>query len=214
MSDDLRRQAIGAYHAATTFMDAQVGKVLDALDRLNLTDQTIVVFASDHGYHLGEHGQWQKMTVFEESARVPLIIAAPNAKANGRVAASTVELIDVYPTLADLCGLTPPSELDGKSLRPVLADVAVEVKPAAMTQVTRPRQKQKGTMGYSVRTKRWRYTEWNEGQLGRELYDHDADPKEFVNLADNPAHQATVKELRTLLASIKASKGNASSASK
>ena len=121
-TDDRRRQAVQAYYASITFMDAQVGHVLDALDRLGLAENTIVVFTSDHGYHLGEHGLWQKMSLFEEEARVPLIIAAPDVAQRGGVARSPVGLIDVYPTLAALCGVQAPANTQGQSLVPLLAD--------------------------------------------------------------------------------------------
>ena len=194
LTDDLRRQALQAYHAATTYMDAQVGRLLDALDRLGLAENTIVVFFSDHGYHLGEHGLWQKMSLFEESARVPLVIYWPGGKGNGRVCARTAELVDLHATLADLCGLDAPAILEGKSLRPLLEDPKAEWSKPAYTQVTRGK-----TMGRSVRTERWRYTEWDDGKQGVQLYDHASDPHELHNLAGDPKHAAAVAYLRKLL---------------
>ncbi len=209
MSDDLKREAIRAYHASTTFMDAQVGKVLDALDRLKLTDSTIVVFFSDHGYHLGEHGLWQKMSLFDESAHVPLIVAGPGIKASGK-SPRVVELVDVYPTLADLCGLTPPAGLEGKSLRPLIEDPGHDWPSAAITQVRRgpgpnataKAKKNQGDPfpGYSIRTERYRYIEWDGGSRGRQLYDHQTDPAELVNLADDPALADVVSRLHSRLA--------------
>jgi arylsulfatase A-like enzyme len=190
IDDALRRQAIQAYRASTTFMDAQAGMVFDALDRLGLADTTVVLFTSDHGYHLGDHGLWQKMSLFERSARVPLIIAAPGRKGNGRTAAGVVELVDLYPTLATLAGLEPPDDLDGVSLAAMLDDPQVSVKPAAYTQVRD---------GYSVRTARWRYTEWSSGSKGAQLYDMELDAGETTNLADDPKRAQTVAELRSLL---------------
>ena len=177
MTDDQRREAIQAYRASITFMDAQVGHVLDALDRLGLSDSTIVVFTSDHGYHLGDHGLWQKMSLFERSARVPLIIAAPGARARGVTARGLAELVDLYPTLADLTGLKPTAAVDGVSLAPMLQDPTATVKDAAFTQVRN---------GYSVRTDRWRYIEWEGGGQGAQLYDMDNDPGETANLATTP----------------------------
>lgn len=196
MDDDTRRQCRQAYYASISFMDAQVGRVLGALDRLGLADDTIVLMTSDHGYHMGEHGLWQKKSVFEESARVPLIIAAPGA-AKGVVARSPVGLIDVYPTLTELCGIKAPGNIQGQSLAPVLKDPGVSGRGWALTQVIREgrRNEDNRVFGYSLRTPRWRYTEWDEGAKGRELYDHDADPRELVNLADTPAQSATVADL-------------------
>nr|MDQ3622951.1 sulfatase [Verrucomicrobiota bacterium] len=209
MTDELRKQALQAYHAATSFMDAQVGRLLDALDRLGLADKTIVVFHSDHGYHLGEKGLWQKMSIFEESARVPLIIALPGNAANGRACARTVELVDLHKTLADLCGLAPDAKTEGASLRPLITDPQAKWERPAFTQVTRGAaaaasegargKRGQRFMGRSVRTERWRYTEWDEGRQGVELYDHDADPRELKNLAKDPQHAAAVKELSALL---------------
>ena len=138
MSDDLRRKAIQAYSAATTFMDAQVGVLLDAIDRLKLADNTIIIFHSDHGYHLGEKGLWQKMSLFEESVRVPLIISVPGSKSNGKVCARTVELVDLHKTLAELCGLSADVKTQGASLRPLLdIDPGASWDLPAYSQVTR-----------------------------------------------------------------------------
>jgi iduronate 2-sulfatase len=191
MSDDQRRQAIQAYAASITFMDAQVGHVLDALQRLGLADNTIVVFTSDHGYHLGDHGLWQKMSLFERSARVPLIIAAPSGTARGVAARGLVELVDLYPTLAELAHLKPVGPLDGVSLVPMLQDATATVKDAAFTQARN---------GYSIRTDRWRYIEWGDGVEGTQLYDMNADLDETTNLAADVRHAETVRDLRARLA--------------
>ena len=197
--DDLtRRRAIAAYHASISFMDAQVGRVLEALERLGLADRTIVVMTSDHGYHMYQHGLWHKMSLFENSAHVPLIIRAPGAPGNGKQTQALAELVDLYPTLADLCGLPAPDYLDGVSLRPVLEDPSKHVKQAAFTQVFRRRR---GGMyhGYSVRTLRWRYTLWDKGREGEQLYDMQNDPGETRNLAADPKYRDVVQRLRKLV---------------
>ncbi len=210
LTDDLRRRAVQAYFASISFMDAQAGKVLDALDRLGLADNTIVVFTSDHGYHLGEHGLWQKQSLFEESARVPLLIAGPGAK-KGAVAQTPVGLIDLYPTLAELCGVQAPANLQGQSLVPILKDPGAQGRGWVLSQVVRgggfKRQgasaatgdNGKRIFGYTLRTDRWRYTEWDEGHAGKELYDHDHDPKELTNLADQPDHAEAQAKLAAQL---------------
>jgi uncharacterized sulfatase len=205
MSDVQRCEALQAYHASTTFMDAQLGRVLEALERLKLADRTIVVFFSDHGYHLGEHGLWQKMSLFENSARVPLVIHDPRAKGNGKVCARTVELVDLHATLADLCGLDAP-KTDGKSLKPLLADPAAKWDRPALTQVRRPAgKKKKGSpvMGYSIRTEQYRYTEWAEGKQGVQLFDYRTDPNEQKNLANDPQYRDVVTRLKVALVSAK-----------
>jgi iduronate 2-sulfatase len=183
-----------AYYASTSLMDAETGRVLAAVDRLGLADKTIIVFISDHGWCLGEHGQWQKMLLFEESARVPLIIYDPSGKANGKTCSRTVELVDLYPTLADLCGLPAPAGAEGKSLRPLLDDPQSVWAEPAFTQVRRGK-----LVGRSVRTEHWRYTEWDGGKSGSELYDQQADPEEYHNLAGDPDHADTVATLKTRL---------------
>ncbi len=195
------RRALQAYRASVSFVDAQVGRLLDALERLQLAGQTIVVLWSDHGYHLGEHqGIWQKRTLFEEGTRAPLIIRAPGAAGNGRACGRVVEFVDIYPTLADLASLKPPANLDGRSLRPLLDDPAREWNGEAVTQILRPADDRlpAPVMGRTLRTERWRYTEWNGGADGIELYDHKNDPHEFQNRAPNAdaEAQAAMKRLR------------------
>ena len=217
LTDPLRRQAVQAYFASISFMDAQLGRVVDTLDRLKLAEDTIIVFTSDHGYHLGEHGLWQKMSLFEESARIPLIVVAPGAVKGTRVA-TPVSHVDLLPTLAELCGVKPSSMVQGQSLVPMLKDASAKGRGWALTQVMRgsnglgkvaPRSDAgsdgKRFFGYSLRTERWRYTEWDEGRSGRELYDHTVDPKELTNLSGDAAQAGTLddlaKQLRSAIAS-------------
>jgi iduronate 2-sulfatase len=210
MTPEQRQQALQAYYASTTFMDAQVGRVLDALEKNKLADKTIVVFISDHGYHLGEHGLWQKMSLFENSARVPLIIYDPRAKGNGKPSSRTVELVDLHPTLADLAGLPAPDgtdpkvpKLDGKSLKPLLDNPAASWDKPAITQVSRgtptatgePTGKNPWFMGYSVRNERYRYTEWDGGSKGAQLYDYGRDISEYKNFTTDPLYAAELKNL-------------------
>jgi iduronate 2-sulfatase len=197
LPEEQQREVIRGYYASTSFVDAQIGKVVDALDRLKLADRTIIVFWSDHGYLLGLHGQWMKWLLFEGSARVPLIIAGPGIP-RGKTCPRTVELLDLYPTLADLCGLSPVTQLDGQSLRPLLKNPKAKWTRPAYTQEVRLTDKAK-PMGRSVRTERWRYTEWEAGRDGVELYDEVKDPNEFTNLAHDPKHAKVVAELKALL---------------
>ena len=194
VTEDQSREALQAYWATISFVDAQVGRLLDAVDRLGLANNTVIVFWSDHGYHIGEHGLWMKQSLFENSARVPLIIASPGQKAPGAACGRTVELVDLYPTLADLAGLTPPEGLSGKSLRPLLDDPHAAWEKPAFTQVQRG-----GFPGHSIRTERYRYTEWDSGAKGTELYDYDSAEGETKNLAHDPALAETVAKLKSLL---------------
>ncbi|MCZ6793686.1 MAG: sulfatase [Planctomycetota bacterium] len=200
------------YYAAISYLDAQVGKVLDELDRLRLSGRTIVVFWPDHGFHLGENGLWCKTSNFELDARVPLIIATPRSKHPGARTGALVELLDLYPTLLDLCGLPPsPSSpkaaggLEGVTLRPLLEDPTRAVKRAAYTQHPRPAyyKEEPRAMGCSVRTRRYRYTEWRDFRTGkvlaRELYDHRRDPRESRNVVASPPDPAAFEEAVRLL---------------
>ncbi len=203
LTEPRRRPVMSAYYASLSFMDAQAGVLLDTLDKLKLRDRTIVVFLSDHGYHLGEHGGlWHKMTVFEEASRVPLIVSVPGKKP--AVSPRLVELVDLFPTLAELCGLPRPQGLEGLSFVPLLDQPKRPWKQAAFTVVSHAGNLRGGTeldptkLGRTVRTERWRYTEWFDGSL--ELYDHDHDPHEFANLADAPKQAATRAELKRILA--------------
>lgn len=199
LTDELRRKCVQAYYASISFMDAQVGRVVAALDRNGLADNTIIVFTSDHGYHMGEHGLWQKMSLFEESSRVPMLIVAPGTAKGGTVVETPVSHIDVFPTLADLCNITAPGNIQGQSLVPMLKDSSVKGRGWAITQVSRgggqANNKNPRFFGYSLRTSRWRYTEWDEGHQGRELYDHQADPRELTNLANQPEYTAIIAQL-------------------
>ncbi len=185
------RKCKQAYYACNSFVDAQVGRLLDALEKNGLMKKTIIVFWSDHGYFLGEKGLWYKRKAFERSARMPLIIAAPGLAKNASTT-RPVELLDLYPTLADLCALRAPENLEGASLRPLLADPSgAKWDKPAVTQVWH----NKKAWGYSIRTDHWRYTEWLEGNAGRELYDHRNDPEEIHNLASDPDQSETVQRL-------------------
>ncbi len=182
-----------AYCAGTSFMDAQLGRVLDVLDKNKLWDRTLIIFAGDHGYHTGERNWWNKNTLFERSCRAPLVIAAPRIK-GGQTSRSLVEFVDLYPTVADFCGLKMPHEGAGVSLRPVLEKPGTVVKAAAFTLVTHGPK----LYGQSIRTARWRLTRWSDEQS--ELYDHDRDPEELSEVSGQ--HPDVVKELSQQLRTI------------
>jgi uncharacterized sulfatase len=187
-----RQEALAAYYASVTFMDAQLGVLLDALDRRGLWERTVVVFVSDHGIQRGEHGLWRKNMLFEESTRVPLIVAAPGMARPGASTAALVEMVDVYPTLVDVAGVPAPSPLDGRSLRPLLDDPAAAFKDAVFSVSSRGRR-----LARSVRTAQYRYTWWRPDAA--ELYDHAADPEEIRNLAGQARHRDTVSRLKRVI---------------
>ncbi len=197
MIDDpkFRREAIAAYHASVSFIDAQVGVLMETLDRLRLWDRTVVVLLGDHGFHLGEHhGLWRKDTLFEETLRTPLIIAAPQVQRPGEAARAEVELLDLYPTLVDLAGVPRVPGLDGTSLAPLIRDPEQRIRTGALSF----RKAKAPPLGVSVRTARYRYTEWPDGS--EELYDHASDPGETRNLVRDPAAAGPLGELRALRA--------------
>ncbi len=190
-----RQEFQRAYYAGVSFMDAQVGRLIETLDRLKLWDSTLVIFIGDNGYHHNERNWWNKSTLFERSCRVPCIIVAPGGK-NGEVCRSLIEFVDLYPTVADYCRVRAPHRLAGRSLRPLLEDPTRRGKEAAFTLVARG----SGGYGQAVRTQRWRYIRWSDGNA--ELYDEANDPQEVHDLSYDPAKSDTIEELNGLLAEV------------
>ena len=207
--DEIRHYRHG-YFASISFLDAQIGEILNALDESGQADDTIVVFTSDHGFHVGEHSLWGKTSNFELDARVPLIIASPNHEVgHGKRTPSLAELVDLYPTLAELAEIDNdlPETLEGASLAAVVVDPEVSIKDTAFTQHQQPFYGSRANWkawGYSVRTARWWFTEWraisDDRVLARELYDHENDGRETKNLADSPVHADVVRQLSLRLA--------------
>ena len=204
LPDDVARRLRHGYHACISYADAQIGRLLDALDQAGIADNTVVVLWGDHGWQLGDHGLWHKHTNFELATRAPLIVSAPGCAA-GQTANAPVEFVDVYPTLADACGLPSAAGLAGTSLVPLLRDPTGSVKPVAMSQY--PRGKGDGTdgplMGYSIRDDRWRFTAWREDGglkiVATELYDERDDPAETRNLASDPQFKSVIDRLASHL---------------
>lgn len=189
------REMIRAYWASLTWTDWNVGRVLAELDKQGLRDRTIIVFWGDHGYHLGEKGKWSKhQSLFEVGARVPLIVAAPGAKGNGKVSPRIVQTLDLYPTLADLCGLPLPKGLEGHSLKPLLADPQAKWEHPAYTVSGVGGR----LAGVAVRNERYRYVEWDGGKAGAMLFDEQADPHEMKNLIDGPKWAPVRDEMAAL----------------
>ena len=191
LSDGKILELIRAYAAATSYMDAQVGRVLDQLDALRLTEKTVIVFAGDHGFHLGEHGKWRKNTLFEVSLRSPLVVSVPGQTHVGVKTDAFAELVDIYPTLCDVCQVPILSQLEGLSLMQTIEQPTHPSKTAAFSQLRRG-----GIQGNTIRTERYRYTEWGQnGSRGVELYDYETDPDETVNIAGLPENAELVAHL-------------------
>ena len=200
-----KKQAIQSYHASISFIDTQLGRVTSALKQLGLDSDTLVVFVSDHGYQLGSHGLWQKKDLFENTARTPLIMVAPEQLEAGLKSPLVTELVDIFPTLVSLAGLKmPETRLEGQDLRAVLngdqqgRGFALSQSSSA-AHLTRPEWKDKDIMGYSIRTDQYRYTEWGGGDYGSELYDYYEDPAEFDNLAGKSGYEDINRKLKQLL---------------
>ncbi|MCP4175971.1 MAG: sulfatase [Fuerstiella sp.] len=190
------RECILAYDACVSFADAQVGRLLNAVDDLGLSDNTLVVLWGDHGYHLGEHGLWRKNSLYEESARAPLILAGPGIVPVSHKCEAVVEFVDIYPTVAQLVGLAAPENTEGRSLTPLLRNPDAPWNRAAFTETHF-----RDVSGHAIRTARWRCVEWGAGgQKGLELYDETADPHELQNLAGNPKYSETLNQLRRRIA--------------
>jgi iduronate 2-sulfatase len=204
-----RREAIRAYYASISFMDAQVGRLLHALEQFGLAQDTTIVFWGDNGYQLGEHGQWMKQTVFEPASRIPLVFGGAGVGARGQASPRTVELLDLYPTLVDVCSLRDaPANLQGRSLAPLLANVNAPRDFPAISQVRRITP-EKHVMGYSLHTERYRYSFWNEASEGEELYDYQADPRTLRNLESDTASADLKQKLRSRLEEICRTRGMA-----
>ena len=199
LPDDYARQLRHGYLAAVSYMDAQLGRVLDELDRLGLSENTIVILWGDHGWKLGEHDRWAKHSNVENDVRAPLIISTPGMKAVGKKTEALVEFVDMYPTLAELAGLPLPANLEGTSFKPLLGDPARAWKTAAFSQYPRTVKGRK-LMGYTMRTDRHRFTQWLERDDHAkvdavELYDHHPEPQENTNIANDPTNKALIEEL-------------------
>ena len=201
------REIKRAYYATISFIDAQIGKVMKTLEEEGLADNTIVVFFSDHGYNLGQHGMWMKQALFEHTTRVPFIMSVPGITKGKQETSGVVELLDVYPTLASLCGLKGmPQDLDGQDVSALLKDVNADWDEAAGTMLIRTANKTLHYMapgekahGKSIRVDRYRYCEWDNGEKGAELYDYEVDPEEKTNFYNHPKYKKIQKELQRRL---------------
>jgi arylsulfatase A-like enzyme len=202
LTEEQQRELKHGYYASVSFIDAQVGRLIDALEELHIAENTVVVLWSDHGWKLGEHAGWCKQTNYEIDTRAPLMIRVPHAKANGQGCNAIVEFVDIYPTLCDVAGLPVPTQLEGTSLAPLLENVSSTVKEVAVSQFERKHDDQQ-YMGYAIRTEHLRYVEWLSAQSGdriaQELYDHRSDPQENDNVASLPTNSNLLEELSNQL---------------
>ena len=192
-NDALRRAYTQAYHACISFIDTQISLLLEALERNSLWENTIVILISDHGYHLGEHYMWGKVSLFEECARVPMIVRVPGRTRKGASSNGLTELVDIYPTLCELCGIKAPAHLQGESFAPLIDAPSGAGKETAYTVVSRGKN-----LGRSIRTSRWRYAEWGSSSES-ELYDLEKDPAEHTNLAGDGKFNEQLEKMRRLL---------------
>jgi len=192
MPEQTKREIIRAYLACTSYLDEKIGQVMSALDDNHLWDNTIIVFIGDHGWNFGEHNWWAKASLFEESCRAPLIVVAPGGKSD-TTCPRVIEYVDIYPTLADFCHLPAPHQGEGRSFVPLMHDPEHPWYKAAYTAL------HPGPLGRTVRDERYRYTEWDQGRKGAELYDHDTDPHELTNLAEDPAHAQVLEQMKHVL---------------
>ena len=204
MTDQEKRIMIQAYYASISFIDEQVGKLIKKLEELKLKESTLIIFVSDHGFLLGEHELWQKPNLFENTLRIPLIISDPRSPKAGLSSDSLIELIDIYPTILELSDLEIPKYVSGKSFAALVDRPNTPFRQSALSQsharVTLPNLKKENIFGYSLRTEHFRYTEWAGGTHGTELYNHLYDPKENINLFDNPQYKAIGHSLKIRLA--------------
>ncbi len=194
-TDQDKREFLRSYYACTSFMDAQLGKVMQALEESGLMDNTLIVFLGDHGYHLGEHNWWNKVTIYQKGHQAPMIIIDPETEARGRETNAMIEFVDLYPTFADLCNLdSVPDYLQGESFAKVLDKPEQAFRSEVNAIVNRGEM-----IGRTVKNSRWRYIEWAEGEKGFELYDQVNDPAEYHDLAGNPAYKEVLNEMKPLI---------------
>ncbi|GAG25403.1 unnamed protein product, partial [marine sediment metagenome] len=193
-TDQDRKEFLRSYYACTSFMDAQVGKIMKALKEKKLMQNTVIVFLGDHGYHLGEHEWWNKVTVYEQGQRAPFIVYTGDDSNKGKKCNAFFEFIDIYPTLAAMFNLdNVPTYLEGESFDKVIKNPSLPFREAVFATINRGNIK-----GRTVKTNQWRYTEWNKGEEGIELYDQVNDPEEYYNLAANEEYIEIIEEMKEL----------------